>query len=161
MPQFSLWFRHKRGCLYIPFSVSSRRSHNDMTINTRPEASKFGTKHQAADLLGLSPETLKKYRLRDRTLIEGIHWIKLNSRTIRYNLPLLADWLQNRNDSAAHQKAIEHYLTSLACNRAKRRTGKNSQSHSSHSSQPVSKTSNLNRYSRNHPLPVSSDPIQG
>jgi hypothetical protein len=73
----------------------------------------FGTKRAAAKLLGLSPETLKKYRLHDKTLVEGIHWIKLNSRTIRYNLPLLADWLQNRHNPAAHQKAIEQYLSAL------------------------------------------------
>lgn len=85
------------------------------------DPTRFGTKHAAAKLLGLSSETLKKYRLRDKILVEGIHWIKLNSRTIRYNLSLLADWLQNRHNPAAHQRAIEQYLSTLACNQPKRR----------------------------------------
>ena len=70
----------------------------------------FGTKHQASALIGLSPETLKKYRLTDKTLLEGIHWVKLNARTIRYNLTLLLDWMENRNDPVAHELAIEQYL---------------------------------------------------
>jgi hypothetical protein len=92
-----------------------------MEFTNSPGTVKFGTKRDAAELLGLSPETLKKYRLRDKILVEGIHWIKLNSRTIRYNLSLLADWLQNRHNPAAHQKAIEQYLSTLACNQPKRR----------------------------------------
>ncbi|WP_204136982.1 hypothetical protein [Halomicronema sp. CCY15110] len=98
-----------------------------MNINSSLEASQFGTKHQAAELIGLSPETLKKYRLKDKILIEDIHWVKLNRRTIRYNLPLLADWLANRNDPQAHQKAIEQYQRSLLSNQ-KRRPGRSSQS---------------------------------
>ena len=69
---------------------------------------KFGTKHQAAALAGLSWETLKKYRRHDKSLVENIHWVKINARTIRYNLPLIVDWVANRHDPAAHQRAIEH-----------------------------------------------------
>ena len=81
---------------------------------------KFGTKHQASALIGLSPETLKKYRLIDQTLLEGVHWVKLNSRTIRYNLALLLDWMENRNEPAAHQRAIEQYLIAKLSNQRKR-----------------------------------------
>ncbi|MEB3288921.1 MAG: hypothetical protein VKI82_03335 [Leptolyngbya sp.] len=87
---------------------------------------KFGTKHQAAALTGLSSETLKKYRLIDQTLLEGIHWVKLNSRTIRYNLTLLLDWMENRSDPAAHQQAIEQYLITKLSNQ-KKRPGRSSQ----------------------------------
>ncbi|WP_072016069.1 hypothetical protein [Leptolyngbya sp. KIOST-1] len=81
---------------------------------------KFGDKRKAADLTGFSPETLKKYRLIDKSLLENIHWVKVNSRTIRYNLTLLADWIANRDDSAAHRRAIEHYLQSKLSNQRKR-----------------------------------------
>jgi hypothetical protein len=86
----------------------------------------FGTKHQASALIGLSPETLKKYRLIDQTLLEGIHWVKLNSRTIRYNLTLLLDWMENRSDPTAHQRAIEQYLITKLSNQ-KKHPGRSSQ----------------------------------
>lgn len=79
-------------------------------------------KHEAAALLGVSPETLKKYRLRkDSTLIKGLHYHVWNSRVIRYNPVLLADWGVHRDNPAAHQQAIEAYLASLACNQPKKR----------------------------------------
>jgi hypothetical protein len=55
--------------------------------------------------------TLKKYRSMGYW-IEGIHWVKINSRCVRYNLDLIQDWLQNQSDPAAHQKAIAHYTKS-------------------------------------------------
>ncbi|WP_231936249.1 MULTISPECIES: helix-turn-helix transcriptional regulator [Fischerella] len=58
---------------------------------------KFVSKQQASEHLNLSFATLKKYRL-DGTWIEGIHWVRINSRCVRYNLELIQDWLQNRHD---------------------------------------------------------------
>jgi hypothetical protein len=74
-------------------------------------------KHEASAVLGISPETLKKYRLQaNSTLLEGIHYHVWNKRVIRYNPDLLADWGVNRNNPQAHQKAIEAYLRSLLSN---------------------------------------------
>jgi hypothetical protein len=85
-------------------------------------APRLVNKHEAADLIGVSPETLKKYRLQeDSTLIKGIHYHVWNSRTIRYNALLMADWGLHRNNPAAHQQAIDFYLASLPCNQPKRR----------------------------------------
>lgn len=79
-------------------------------------------KHEAADILGVSPETLKKYRLqKNSTLCKGIHYHVWNSRVIRYNPVLLADWGVHRHDPEAHRQAIEAYLASLACNQPKKR----------------------------------------
>ncbi|MBL1174136.1 hypothetical protein [Pantanalinema sp. GBBB05] len=79
-------------------------------------------KHQAARILGISPETLKKYRLaKGSTLVQGIHYYVWNSRVVRYNASLLADWGLNRHNPDAHQKAIELYLASLPANQPKKR----------------------------------------
>lgn len=79
-------------------------------------------KHEAAAILGVSTETLKRYRLqKDSTLIKGIHYFVWNSRVVRYNPVLLADWGMNRDTPQAHQKAIEVFLASLPSNQAKQR----------------------------------------
>lgn len=52
--------------------------------------SHFASKQQATQYLQVSETTLKRYRLQG-LLIEGIHWIRLNSRCIRYNLELIQD----------------------------------------------------------------------
>lgn len=77
-------------------------------------------KWEAGRMLGLSPETLKKYRIRGY-LIEGIHFYQWNQRLIRYNITLLKDWAVHRNDPAAHNRAIEAFFASLACNQPKKR----------------------------------------
>lgn len=78
-------------------------------------------KHKAAEILGISPETLKKYRLdKNSTLIQGIHYHVWNSRVVRYNAALIADWGLNRNDPLAHQQTIEVYLASLPANQLRR-----------------------------------------
>lgn len=80
----------------------------------------FVSKHQLSKAIGLSPETFKKYRLSDALWIEGIHWQRVNSRCVLYNLPLILDWVANRGCPASHQKAIDAYLASLPCNQSKR-----------------------------------------
>lgn len=78
-------------------------------------------KYEAARILGVSPETLKKYRLQpDSPLIEGIHYHVWNARTIRYNPDLIADWGVNRTQPEQHQRAIEAYLASMLSNQRKR-----------------------------------------
>jgi CHAD domain-containing protein len=72
----------------------------------------FVNKHQASECLSLSSSTLKKYRLNGEW-IEGIHWVRINSRCVRYNLELLKDWLQNKGNPKAHMRAIEAYQQGL------------------------------------------------
>lgn len=80
----------------------------------------FVGKTQASERLNLSNATLKKYRLTG-IWIEGVHWVRLNSRCIRYNLELLQDWAHNRDNPCAHQRAIERYQASLLSNQRKLR----------------------------------------
>jgi hypothetical protein len=75
----------------------------------------FVNKQGACQYLKLSEATLKRYRLQG-LLIEGIHWVRLNSRCIRYNLDLLQDWMRNRHNPEAHQRTIEVYLANLQNN---------------------------------------------
>jgi hypothetical protein len=69
---------------------------------------RFVDKKHACLYLNLSSATLKKYR-KQGDWIEGIHWVRLNTRCIRYNLGLLQDWLHNRENPIAHVRAIENY----------------------------------------------------
>jgi hypothetical protein len=71
----------------------------------------FVTKRQLAQYLNLSTDTLKRYRLQGEWL-EGIHWVRINSRCVRYNLELIKDWLHNRNHPTAHRRAIKTYQKS-------------------------------------------------
>ncbi len=80
----------------------------------------FASKQEASQYLNLSGTTLKRYRLQG-LLIEGIHWVRINSRCIRYNLDLIQDWLHNRHDPIAHQRAIENYQANLLSNQKKTR----------------------------------------
>ena len=80
----------------------------------------FVSKHQASECLNLSSSTLKKYRLQG-DWIEGVHWVRLNSRCIRYNLELIQDWLHNRTNPSAHLRAIETYQSSLLSHQRKAR----------------------------------------
>jgi hypothetical protein len=83
---------------------------------------KLVDKYSAAAILGISPETLKKYRLKpDSPFIKGIHYHVFNSRVIRYNPVLLTDWVLNQNNPVAHQRTIEIYLASLEVNQPKKR----------------------------------------
>ncbi len=98
-------------------SLSAGNAHNSPLHYPR-----LVDKHEASGILGISPETLKKYRLQEgSTLIEGIHYHVWNSRVIRYNALLLADWGLHRNNPDAHQQAIEAYLAALPCNQPKKR----------------------------------------
>jgi len=78
----------------------------------------FVSKQEAIQSLKLSGTTLRRYRVQG-LLIEGLHWVRLNSRCIRYNLDLIKDWLQTRHDPEAHQRAIDIYQASLLSNQNK------------------------------------------
>ncbi|MDZ8055202.1 MAG: excisionase family protein [Aulosira sp. ZfuVER01] len=75
----------------------------------------FCSKRILSQTTGLSNSTFKKYRL-SGVWLEGIHWQRLNSRSVLYNLPLILDWVANHKAPAVHQKAIENYLRSLPSN---------------------------------------------
>ncbi|MEL6606216.1 MAG: hypothetical protein AAFP20_23660 [Cyanobacteria bacterium J06614_10] len=81
----------------------------------------FVSKRKASECLNLSGSTLKKYRLNGEW-IEDLHWVRINSRCVRYNLELIKDWLHNRNDPAAHRRAIEVYQQSLLSNQKTNRS---------------------------------------
>jgi hypothetical protein len=80
-------------------------------------------KKAVKQLTGLSGETLKRYR-RDGRWQEGIHWVRINERVIRYNWPLLKDWFQNSQDPVAHQRAIETFQAGLLSNQPRKRGSK-------------------------------------
>ncbi|WP_017302288.1 helix-turn-helix transcriptional regulator [Nodosilinea nodulosa] len=54
----------------------------------------FVSKQEISQHLKLSDTTLKRYRL-SGVWIEGVHWIRINSRCTRYNLDLIDDWMSN------------------------------------------------------------------
>lgn len=73
---------------------------------------RFADKWEMSHLTGLSPETLKRYRL-SRFLVENIHWLRLNQRTVRYCVPLVLDRIQNQHFPKEHERAIENYQSLL------------------------------------------------
>jgi hypothetical protein len=85
-----------------------------------PLSFEFIDKHEAAQLLKVHPGTLNRYRQEGR-LIEGIHYTRLSSQTVRYNKALLQDWAANREDPAAHRRAMEIYIASLLGNQPRRK----------------------------------------
>lgn len=85
----------------------------------------FASKRTASERLNLSCSTLKKYRLQG-DWIEGIHWVRINSRCVRYKLELIEDWLLNRSDPIAHLQAIEIYQRGLLSNQPNKK-GRRSQ----------------------------------
>lgn len=86
-------------------------------------STQFCTKKSLCNATGLSNSTFKKYRLQG-AWIEGIHWQRVNSRCVLYNLSLILDWLANRSQPEHHQKAIDFYVRSLPSNQGKRRNAR-------------------------------------
>ncbi|MDX2231340.1 MAG: hypothetical protein NW220_17010 [Leptolyngbyaceae cyanobacterium bins.349] len=83
----------------------------------------FLSKREMAQLLGVRPDTLKDYR---KAMIEGIHFIRPNSRVVRYNPGLVIHWFANRQNPEIHQSVIDSYLASLPENQPKKRGRKTS-----------------------------------
>jgi hypothetical protein len=59
--------------------------------------------------------TLKRLRLEGR-LVEGVHFVRVSSKILRYNSALVLDWVANAGDDIAHQRAVRAYLASLPSN---------------------------------------------
>jgi hypothetical protein len=64
---------------------------------------------------GLCRMTLKRLRGEGK-LQEGIHFVRLSPKILRYNSALVLDWMANAGDDIAHQRAIKAYLSSLPSN---------------------------------------------
>jgi hypothetical protein len=47
---------------------------------------------------------------------EGLHFVTDDAGDRLYNLDLIADWVANINDSVAHQRSCELYVSSLLSN---------------------------------------------
>lgn len=77
----------------------------------------FIQKTEAAKLIGMSTEYLKKQK-RLNNLIQGVHYHQHGKTSpCVYNAELLQDWFIHRHDPDAHQIAIDNYLASLPSNR--------------------------------------------
>ncbi len=53
-------------------------------------------------------------------LKEGIHFVRFNGGSRRYNVALMEDLMVNWSDFSTHQKAIDNYLNSLPSNQLNR-----------------------------------------
>jgi hypothetical protein len=69
----------------------------------------------ALRIFGVSHSYLEKRRYSGE-LIEGIHYIRLSHRLIRYNKSMIQDWLRTQNDPAAHERTIQHFQAALPSN---------------------------------------------
>ena len=76
---------------------------------------------KAAETLGVSPETLKTWRLGGK--IPSHVYTKFSYKTLRYCLPLLKDWQLDPNDLQAQARAIELIQNSRPSN-APRKSGR-------------------------------------
>lgn len=56
----------------------------------------FVGKREISKLTGLSGHTLKKYRLKG-LLSQDIHWIRIDSKVVRYNVPLIKEGLASKH----------------------------------------------------------------
>lgn len=73
---------------------------------------RFCDKRKLHEELGLSPATFKRLRSSGKWL-EGVHWVRINEKCVRYNLPLCRHWLACREFPEQHGIAIREYLESL------------------------------------------------
>jgi hypothetical protein len=78
----------------------------------------FVSKHEIKQLLGVCDRTLERYR--KNHWHEGIHYVKPVQK-ILYNRPLIEDWMVNRHDWRAHDRAIEAFQDSLLSNQKRKR----------------------------------------
>ena len=69
---------------------------------------------EAAPVIGVAPETLKKDRLSGK--IPSYIYTKTGYKTIRYCLVLLRDWQQDPNDIEAQSRAQEQLQASRVSN---------------------------------------------
>jgi transposase-like protein len=75
---------------------------------------------ETAFYFGVCEKTVRTWRAEWQ---EGIHYWRLpgNRGEYRYNPDLLKDWLENRTDPVAHQKAIAVWNSKRLCNQSTRK----------------------------------------
>jgi hypothetical protein len=78
----------------------------------------FISKQEVFNLLHVRERTLARYRELYWHL--GIHYVQPVQK-ILYNRELIEDWMVNRHDLPAHQRAIDAYLASLPSNQKRAR----------------------------------------
>lgn len=66
-------------------------------------------KQAAAKLLSISPCTLNQWR-RDGKLIEGIHFVRFNSRNVRYIQESIKDLFLNLDNPKAHDRYCQQFM---------------------------------------------------
>jgi hypothetical protein len=95
-------------------------TNNIEAINSEalPSLLEWCDKHEASRITGLSALTLRDWRL-DGRLVEGIHWIRIGTRCVRYNSALLRDYVATQLSPTIHQRAVDNYLASLPSNKQK------------------------------------------
>lgn len=69
-------------------------------------------KHKLAARISYSPHSFKRWR-KNGTWQEGIHFIVINSRTIRYREDVCLNWVANRHNPKAHVAYIKQALKRL------------------------------------------------
>ena len=85
----------------------------------KPQVTQFVTKKRLSEAVKLSPSSFKKYRF-SGIWKEGVHWKRINSRLVLYNLPLILDWIANIDDKQAHLRAVDNYQASLLSNQTRK-----------------------------------------
>lgn len=73
-------------------------------------------------LFDYGEEKLQEWEKSGR-LQSGIHFIRIDGGHRRYNVTLIEDLLFNWDDWAAHQKAINNYISALPSNQKSRKAG--------------------------------------
>ena len=64
-------------------------------------------------LFGLTSNQLKTLRL-DGSFTEGIHFVRINNKSVLYAVPVVENFIANRLDPKAHQGFIELWLKKIA-----------------------------------------------
>lgn len=76
------------------------------------------TFQQTIERSGLSRSTIKNL-IRRGQWREGIHFTRFSSRKNLFNETLITDWIANRHDPNAHQRAIDNFVAGLPSNQPK------------------------------------------
>jgi len=64
-------------------------------------------------LFGLTQNQLKTLRL-DGSFAEGIHYVRINNKSVLYAVPVVENFIANRLDPKAHQGFCELWLKKIA-----------------------------------------------
>jgi hypothetical protein len=52
-------------------------------------------------------------RLRKKEWEKGVHFTKVSSCTVRYNLPMILNWMALRHDPEAHARVVAEFKANL------------------------------------------------